>query len=200
MCPARPSSTARPTTTRLISPTMTVDPPGRKPNAGPPGPRTLAAQRHTISRGTARCPSTAFQDPGSATVFFMCPARPSSTARRRPHLLLDPDSVRADRQPGPSARHSASPEQVYCQLAIDCFPALWPSDDTFHVSCTAVTQWRIDDHICCWILNSDWKPALRTHVLQLEIPWRGRAPKLSTIVDSSTQRRSPMQCSYRRRP
>ena len=36
------------------------------------------------------------------------------------------------------------------------------------------------DHICYWILNSNWKPALRNRVLQLEVPWRGRAPKLST--------------------
>ena len=121
-----------------------------------------------------------YRDPGLARVFFMCPARPSSTARRRLHLLLDPDSVRADGQPWPSARYAASPEQEYRPLAIDCLPGLWPSDDMFHVSCTALTQWRVDDHICCWILNSDWKPARRTRVLQLEIPWRGRAPKLST--------------------
>ena len=139
-----------------------------------------AAQRHTISLGTALYPSTAFQNQVLATVFFMCPARPPSTARWRPHLLLTPDFVRADRQPWPSARHAASPEQEYRPLPIDCLPGLGLSDDTFHVSCTAVTQWRVYEHICCWILNSDWKPALRTRVLQFEIQWRGRAPKLST--------------------
>ena len=134
-----------------------------------------AAQRRTISRGTARCPSIAFQDPGPATVVFMCHGVPHGRHQR--HVG---DHIWADRQPGPSARHSASPEQEYRPLHIDCLPGLGPSDDTFHVSCTAVTQWRVDDHICCWILNSDWKPARRTRVLQLEIPWRGRAPKLST--------------------
>ena len=75
----------------LISQTTTVDPPGSKPNASLPYPRIVASQRYTISQqqGTTRGPSTAFHDQGTATVFFMCPApaRQSSMARRRPHVL-----------------------------------------------------------------------------------------------------------------
>ena len=83
---------------------------------------------------------------------------------------------------------------------IDCLPGHEPNDGMFHVSSTAVTQWQVDNHIYCWILNSDWKPGLSLPVAPCAQTWNPVARARFQAVEPTSLTLPPnalVRCSAR---